>query len=67
MRNDDDSTSVFGVPVTPSRNSKSILSKYGRDLTQLAREQKIDPVIRREDEISRVIRVLLRRRKQPHV
>jgi ATP-dependent Clp protease ATP-binding subunit ClpC len=63
MRNDDDSTNVFGVPVTPSRNGKSILSKYGRDLTQLAREQKIDPVIRREDEISRVIRVLLRRRK----
>jgi len=39
------------------------LEKYGRDLTQLARENKIDPVIEREDEIKRVMQVLIRRTK----
>ncbi|MST34235.1 AAA family ATPase, partial [Acidimicrobiaceae bacterium USS-CC1] len=39
------------------------LEKYGRDLTQLAREQKIDPVIGRDEEIRRVIQVLSRRTK----
>ncbi len=36
---------------------------YGRDLTQLAREGKLDPVIGREKEIERVIQVLSRRTK----
>jgi ATP-dependent Clp protease ATP-binding subunit ClpC len=39
------------------------LEKYGRDLTQLARDNKIDPVIEREDEIKRVMQVLIRRTK----
>ncbi len=39
------------------------LEKYGRDLTQLARENKLDPVIEREDEIKRVMQVLIRRTK----
>ncbi len=39
------------------------LEKYGRDLTQLARENKLDPVIGRDDEIRRVIQVLSRRTK----
>ncbi|MFO1152033.1 MAG: AAA family ATPase, partial [Alsobacter sp.] len=39
------------------------LAKYGRDLTQLAREGKLDPVIGREDEILRSMRVLARRTK----
>lgn len=39
------------------------LNKYGRDLTALAREGKLDPVIGREDEIRRVIQVLSRRTK----
>jgi len=39
------------------------LEKYGRDLVELAREGKIDPVIGRDTEIRRVIQVLSRRRK----
>ena len=39
------------------------LEKYGRDLTDAARQGKIDPVIGRDDEIRRVIQVLSRRTK----
>ncbi len=39
------------------------LDKYGRDLTALARNGKLDPVIGRDDEIRRVIQVLSRRTK----
>ena len=40
-----------------------VLEKFSRDLTELAREDKLDPVIGREQEISRVIQVLSRRKK----
>ncbi len=39
------------------------LDKYSRDLTKLAQDGKIDPVIGRSDEITRVIEILSRRRK----
>ncbi|MDP7525025.1 MAG: AAA family ATPase [Dehalococcoidales bacterium] len=39
------------------------LEKYGRDLTELARQGKLDPVLGREDEIKRVMQVLTRRTK----
>ena len=39
------------------------LTRYGRDLTDLARKNKLDPVIGRDDEIRRVIQVLSRRTK----
>jgi ATP-dependent Clp protease ATP-binding subunit ClpC len=39
------------------------LDTFGRDLTQLAREDKLDPVIGREEEIERVIQILSRRTK----
>ncbi|MFC2022334.1 ATP-dependent Clp protease ATP-binding subunit [Chloroflexota bacterium] len=39
------------------------LEKYGRDLTEFARQGKLDPVIGREDEIKRVMQVLTRRTK----
>ena len=39
------------------------LEKYGRDLTELARAGKLDPVIGRDEEIRRVIQVLSRRTK----
>ena len=39
------------------------LQKYGRDLTELARQGKLDPVIGRDDEVRRVIQVLSRRTK----
>ncbi len=40
-----------------------VLDKYSRDLTQMAREGKLDPVIGREAEIQRVIQILVRRTK----
>src|SRR5205807_8817481 len=39
------------------------LEKYGRDLTKLARDGKLDPVIGRDEEIRRTIQVLSRRTK----
>ncbi|MCU1245754.1 MAG: clpB [Acidobacteria bacterium] len=44
-------------------NKYQALERYGRDLTQLARRGKLDPVIGRDEEIRRVIQVLSRRTK----
>ncbi len=44
-------------------NKYEALSKYGRDLTELARTGKLDPVIGRDDEIRRTIQILSRRTK----
>lgn len=41
----------------------NVLEKYGKDLVKLAKEQKIDPVIGRDDEIRNVIRILSRKTK----
>lgn len=41
----------------------ALLDKFGRDLTQKARSHQLDPVIGREQEIERVIRILCRRSK----
>jgi len=49
--------------VKETSQSASKLDKYGRDLTQLAREGKLDPVIGRKNEIERVIHILSRRTK----
>ena len=46
-----------------SKTKTTALDTFGRDLTALAREGKLDPVIGREDEIERVIQVLSRRTK----
>ena len=46
----------------PEERYQSLL-RYGRDLTELARQGKVDPVIGRDDEIRRVIQVLNRRTK----
>ena len=40
-----------------------VLKKYGQDLVELARQQKLDPVIGRDQEIRNVIRILSRKRK----
>ncbi len=52
-----------GVDYEGSATGESMLKKYTRDLTQAAREDKLDPVIGRDDEIKRVIQVLSRRTK----
>lgn len=53
--------------IPPQEQTKQIptpnLDRYGRDLTALAKEGKLDPVIGRNKEIDRVIQILSRRRK----
>ena len=44
-------------------NQENVLEKYGRDVVSLAREGKIDPVIGRDEEIRRIIKILSRRTK----
>src|SRR6267378_455411 len=57
------------APTTPARTSGGTKSKtptldeFGRDLTQMAKENKLDPVIGRADEIERLIQILSRRTK----
>lgn len=46
-----------------SKSDTPALDAYGRDLTRLAIEGKLDPVVGREQEITRVLRILSRRRK----
>src|SRR3954462_2024750 len=59
-------TSVRGSQRVTSQNPESTyqaLERYGRDLTDLARKGKLDPVIGRDEEVRRVIQVLSRRTK----
>jgi len=58
-----DSTVEDAEP-TPKKPSKTpLLDQFGRDLTELARKNQLDPVIGREMEIERVIQILSRRTK----
>jgi ATP-dependent Clp protease ATP-binding subunit ClpB len=59
-------TQVRGSQRVTSPNPESTyeaLTRYGRDLTELARKGKLDPVIGRDEEVRRVIQVLSRRTK----
>ncbi|MBM3778333.1 MAG: ATP-dependent chaperone ClpB [Acidimicrobiia bacterium] len=59
-------TEVRGSQRVTSQNPESTyeaLQRYGRDLTELARKGKLDPVIGRDEEVRRVIQVLSRRTK----
>jgi ATP-dependent Clp protease ATP-binding subunit ClpB len=59
-------TMVRGNQRVTSQNPESTyeaLTRYGRDLTDLARKGKLDPVIGRDEEVRRVIQVLSRRTK----
>lgn len=58
--------STFGTTSGQKGNKKSktpVLDNFGRDLTQLAEENKLDPVVGREKEIERVSQILSRRKK----
>jgi len=48
---------------TAEKSATPTLDKYSRDLTKLANQGKIDPIIGRSDEITRVIQILSRRKK----
>ncbi len=52
-----------GVHSDTPEDTYEVLKKYGRDLVEAAREQKLDPVIGRDDEIRNVIRILSRKTK----
>ena len=57
---------LYKEDLSKKQNQKSksaTLEQYSRDLTALAREGKLDPVIGREDEIQRVIQIISRRTK----
>ncbi|MER7931436.1 MULTISPECIES: ATP-dependent Clp protease ATP-binding subunit [unclassified Streptomyces] len=58
-----DTDRVLTGPDSRRRTGTPTLDKYGRDLTELAGEGRIDPVIGREDEIEQTIEVLSRRGK----
>ena len=46
-----------------NNENENVLEKYGRDVVKLAREGKIDPVIGRDEEIRRIIKILSRKTK----
>ena len=52
-----------GGPAEGTPSTSLVLDQFGRNLTQAAREGKLDPVIGRENEIERVMQVLSRRTK----
>lgn len=69
---DDDGSKLFGSSSGSSGSAKSgtaeksrtpVLDNFGRDLTRMAEEDKLDPIIGREKEIERVAQILSRRKK----
>ncbi|UCG32112.1 MAG: ATP-dependent Clp protease ATP-binding subunit, partial [Phycisphaerales bacterium] len=61
-----ESEEASSMPSVEARKGKSktpALDSFGRDLTELARQSKLDPVIGRQNEIERVIQILCRRQK----
>src|SRR6187401_770520 len=56
-------TATAGGPAEGAPSTSLVLDQFGRNLTQAAREGKLDPVIGREKEIERVMQVLSRRTK----
>ena len=67
---DEDSSRIFGSSSGSGRESKGseksrtpVLDNFGRDLTKLADDDKLDPIVGREKEIERVAQILSRRKK----
>jgi ATP-dependent Clp protease ATP-binding subunit ClpA len=61
--NDGDDVVIVQPPQSRPHQPQQALKKYARDLTQAARDGKLDPVIGRDEEIRRTIQVLSRRTK----
>jgi ATP-dependent Clp protease ATP-binding subunit ClpC len=53
----------FGAKRGASKSRTPVLDNFGRDITRLAEEDKLDPIIGRENEIERVSQILSRRKK----
>jgi len=61
---DDDEKSSYSSGKKPDSKSKTpVLDTYSRDLTKMAEEGKLDPIVGREKEIERVSQILARRKK----
>ncbi len=65
---DDDADSTFGSSSQPKKPGESksktpVLDNFGRDLTKMAEDGKLDPIVGREKEIERVSQILSRRKK----
>ncbi|MCK5277944.1 MAG: ATP-dependent Clp protease ATP-binding subunit, partial [Cyclobacteriaceae bacterium] len=70
---DDDSSRIFGssssgssreTPSKPTEKSRTpVLDNFGRDLTKMAEDNKLDPIVGRDKEIERVGQILSRRKK----
>ena len=56
-------TPTGAIPQAQGKSATPALDAFGRDLTKLARENKLDPVIGRKNEMERVIQILSRRTK----
>jgi ATP-dependent Clp protease ATP-binding subunit ClpC len=68
--NDDDRGASYGTPPGKETNKPGaeksrtpVLDNFGRDLTKMAEEGKLDPIVGREKEIERVAQILSRRKK----
>lgn len=59
---DSSSEEVSGIR-TRKESKTPTLDEFGRDLTELAREEKLDPVVGRSNEVQRIIQILSRRKK----
>lgn len=60
---DNRETVGVGASSSPGQTTSAVLEQFGRNLTQAARESKLDPVIGRRTEMERVMQVLSRRTK----
>src|SRR3989338_7136953 len=56
-------TPTGAMPQSQGKSTTPALDAFGRDLTKLARDNKLDPVIGRKNEMERVIQILSRRTK----
>lgn len=66
MDDDDEDASMFSSSSKKGADSKSktpVLDTFGRDLTKLATENKLDPIVGREKELERIAQILSRRKK----
>lgn len=63
LRDVNDNSKVKKDSENDEDSSFDILSKFGKNLTELAKENKLEPVIGRDDEIRNVIRILTRKTK----
>ena len=63
LGDDDDDEKSFSAKKPDSKSKTPVLDTYSRDLTKMAEDGKLDPIVGREKEIERVSQILSRRKK----